>query len=260
MITSPVNGSVTANSVFELVAQASDPSPGTGVQRVEFHAAYDGQWHPACTATTAPYTCTWDGSTVADQHILFTIHVIDRAGNRTLDPGGYRLVQLQRTPPPSSTPMPTDPARGSYLYDDHLGAGWENWSWDTDVNLATSQPVYEGTQAIRAHYASAWGGVYLHHAGVALTGFSSLEFAIHGGVTGGQRLQLVAKDTRGTVLPTVLLTPYLPNGTVAANTWHILRVPLADLGLGGYPFTGIILQDASGGVQPAVYLDSIRLR
>ena len=48
------------------------------------------------------------------------------------------------------------------VYTDALASGWQDWSWDTTVNLSNAAPVYSGTASIAATYTSAWGGLYLH--------------------------------------------------------------------------------------------------
>ncbi|NJN67761.1 MAG: hypothetical protein HC884_14150, partial [Chloroflexaceae bacterium] len=98
-ITSHTDGSSTNNPGFTITADASDNAGGSGVGKVEFYVHYDGGFNLVCTDTDAPYACDWDGSSIKDQQLIFTIHVFDNAGNRAVDPGGYRHVTLDRTPP-----------------------------------------------------------------------------------------------------------------------------------------------------------------
>lgn len=171
-----------------------------------------------------------------------------------------RLVNA--TPPPTSTPTPTPtppPAGGSTIYDDDLAAGWENWSWDSTVDFALSNPVQTGSHAISVRYTQAWAGLYLHHAGLVPTNNTFLEVAIHGGTTGGQNIQVQAKNSSGVDQPAVPLNNYVVGGSVAPNAWRTARIPLTDLGIGSYDLTGIIFQDAAGGGQPVFYLDNLRL-
>ncbi len=45
-----------------------------------------------------------------------------------------------------------------------------------------------------------------------------------------------------------------------ANSWEHFNVPLSALGVAGAPnFTGFVIQDAIGAVQPTFYLDDISL-
>lgn len=99
-ITAPVNNSVTSNLAFIVTADASDT--GSGVQFVDFYIGYDDAFHAVCRDTSAPYSCTWSAVGLADQRLVFTIHVHDSANNLSVDPGGYRFVTLDRTAPTAS--------------------------------------------------------------------------------------------------------------------------------------------------------------
>lgn len=91
-ITSPSEGTQIGASVT-VNANAWDNNGGRGVDRVEFFAAYDGRWHAFATDTSAPYQAIWNvPAGLRSQTIILTIHVIDKAGNRRMDPGGYRRV------------------------------------------------------------------------------------------------------------------------------------------------------------------------
>ncbi|MBK9714598.1 MAG: fibronectin type III domain-containing protein [Kouleothrix sp.] len=144
------------------------------------------------------------------------------------------------------------------IYGDALAAGWDNWSWispPANLNLAATAPVHGGTHSIAATY-GAWQGIYLHHAGISTAGFTKLSFFVHGGAAGGQRLNLFAtraSDPNGAHGPEVALPQ------PAANAWTAVQIPLADLGAAGTVVTGLTWQDATGGAQPALYLDDIAL-
>jgi len=93
-LTSPANGSVINRGVpsttVNLSADAWDNS--SGVSRVEFHVRYDGEWHTIGTDYSAPYAMQWNvPRNISPQELTFTIHVIDRTGNESIDPGGYRI-------------------------------------------------------------------------------------------------------------------------------------------------------------------------
>ncbi len=115
-------------------AEAWDNQGGSGVQQVEFHVYYQGEWHLVGTDTSAPYGITWtapDG--LPDQTMFFTLHVYDRSGNRTMDPGGYHAVQYAvcKTCGPAATAWPLlrgdlhKTGRSSYKGPVTPGLGWE---------------------------------------------------------------------------------------------------------------------------------------
>ncbi|MFZ6028613.1 MAG: glycoside hydrolase family 44 protein, partial [Chloroflexota bacterium] len=135
------------------------------------------------------------------------------------------------------------------IYDDALAAGWENWSWNTTADFANSAPVYAGSSSIAATYTGAWAGFYLNNAaGISTAGYTTLRFWIHGGGSGGQRLNVTLMDGSGNTFAV----------TAAANTWTRVDVPLSELG-NPATLTKLVWQDTSGGAQPAFYIDQVAL-
>lgn len=137
------------------------------------------------------------------------------------------------------------------VYSDALLNGWENWSWAT-VNLSTTTPVKGGTKAV-AVTTGAWQALYLHHAPFSSTGYTHLSFWIHGGSTGGQKLNVQA-HLGGAAQVAV------PLPTLAPNTWQLYAISLESLGVANQPnLDGFWLQDNSGVSQPAFTVDEISL-
>ncbi|HEU4325046.1 MAG TPA: hypothetical protein VFS21_18035, partial [Roseiflexaceae bacterium] len=140
------------------------------------------------------------------------------------------------------------------IYEDALAAGWQNYSWAT-VNLTASTPAQAGTKSIAVTF-GAWQGLYLGHAGISTAGYTNVRFFIHGGSVGGQKLQLYAirsTDASGQHGPAVTIA------APAANAWREVLVPLSSLGAANSTVTGLVWQDASGGSQPALYIDTVGL-
>lgn len=144
------------------------------------------------------------------------------------------------------------------IYADALATGWANWSWNATINFAASTPVQSGTRSAAVTYTAAWGGLYVHHAGVSPTGLTRLEFWVHGGTAGGQQLAVYLGDSGGW-LPTVQADPYITGGAVAANTWRKVSIPLSALGVTTNLITDVVIQEDAGGAQPALYIDQIEL-
>src|SRR5688572_32673300 len=59
----------------------------------------------------------------------------------------------------------------------------------------------------------------------SLSGKTEIAFAIHGGGTGGQKLQLVFFDSAGNAMVRKSLAPYV---TIVANDWTWVEIPLAE--------------------------------
>ena len=137
------------------------------------------------------------------------------------------------------------------VYEDALGAGWNNWSWAT-VNLAATSPARRGTNAI-AVTAGSYQAAYFNCATLDATGFTAIAFWIHGGSSGGQSLQLSALRSAGAQAAVNLAAP-------VAGAWTRVVVPLSDLGVAGVPdFTGFWIQNRTGSTLPVFYLDDLTL-
>jgi hypothetical protein len=95
------------------------------------------------------------------------------------------------------------------IYSDALADGWENWSWDTQANFSAASPVKTGAHSTKVTYTGGWGGLYLHNPGVSLSGYTHLQFWIHGGTAGDQSLQIYAEDSSGRAPAPLALNSYV---------------------------------------------------
>ncbi len=137
------------------------------------------------------------------------------------------------------------------VYDDALGASWENWSWAT-VDLASTASVHGGATSI-AVTASAWSALSLRHAPFDTTGYGKLAFWVNGGASGGQTVRISA-TVNDTAQPGVAIGP------LAANTWQYFEIPLVSLSADNNAnFTGVWFQEGTGNAQPTFYVDDIML-
>ncbi|MGC2062535.1 MAG: glycoside hydrolase family 44 protein [Thermodesulfovibrionales bacterium] len=133
------------------------------------------------------------------------------------------------------------------IYSDSLAAGWDNWSWSAAINLANATPAHGEPGSIAVTVSSTWGALYLHSAtGINVSGYDALSFWIHGGVSGGQQLEVKANGGDGYRV------------TAQANTWTQVNIPLSALGSPAV-LSALYWQDATGGTQPVFYLDDIIL-
>ncbi len=149
-------------------------------------------------------------------------------------------------------------AQDLVIYDEMLRAGWQSWSW-AQVSVTSAGAAHTGVRALEVRISGAGQALALHHTPLPTSPYAALALWIHGGSAGGQRLQLVAL-AGGVAGAPVELADYLEAGTVAAAVWRHAVVPLADLGAAGTTaLTDLRLQDASGGAQPAFYVDDVSL-
>ena len=144
------------------------------------------------------------------------------------------------------------------IYTDSLQSGFQDWSWTTR-NLANTAPVQSGADSISVTF-GAWQGLSLHSGSINTTYYSALSFWVNGGATGGQKFTVHAVNASGSSLPSVPVTNYVPGGSIPANSWVQVTVPLADLGAANLTdFDGFWFQDSTGGAQPVLYVDTISL-
>jgi hypothetical protein len=145
-------------------------------------------------------------------------------------------------------------------YDDQFQNGFTLWGWSGlvyDLNHTTT--VKYGWRAISME-PDAWRALFLHRdAGIDTVQYSGIEFWIHGGATGGQKLRIRGANGGSPIGVGESLNAFLPSGSIPAGQWVHVRVPFARLGLLSGTFDGIWFQDDSGGDQPAFMIDDIEL-
>lgn len=142
------------------------------------------------------------------------------------------------------------------VYTDSLQNGWQNWSWNSSENFASSAFVHSGTSSIAVtitnnYITNYWGAIFLHHTAFDSSPYTNLTFWINGGTAGGQQLQLAA-TLSGSGQPSVAI----PAPT--ANTWQQVSIPLASLGAANtVNLDGFWIQAAVAAAIPTFYLDDI---
>ncbi len=171
------------------------------------------------------------------------------------DSDGLSATEATRT----VTVVDTVPSPSKQIYLDALESGWVSWSWDTVLDFSHATTVFEGANSIESTCTAMWGGVYLHNDAVDTTGYTSLSFAISGGTTGGQGLQIRPYDAANAELPALSLASYITGGTPPLGSWENISIPLTDLGITETIFTGFVIQGNTGSVEATFYLDDIRL-
>ncbi|MCD9020793.1 glycoside hydrolase family 44 protein [Cohnella silvisoli] len=143
------------------------------------------------------------------------------------------------------------------VYDDKLVDGFRNQSWH-DKDLDNAEQVHDGTRSIKFE-PDGWDGVWLvSNTKKEISDYYGIDFWIHGGTTGGQKLLLHGYD--GTMgIGSVDIAKYAEGGSLPANKWTHVTVNFADMGLTDGQFDGFIFQAATENNQAAVYIDDVRL-
>ena len=141
------------------------------------------------------------------------------------------------------------------VYRDYPAGKWDDWSW-ANRDMANASPVRSGQRSIRADLFP-WSAVRFHcWGGFDPTGFTHLEFWVHGGTQGGQRFSvMVAID--GIDRAPVPVTNYV--SAIPANQWVQVQIPLTALGVApGNRISDLYFIDRRGVTEPTFYLDDIR--
>ena len=136
---------------------------------------------------------------------------------------------------------PTDIA----VYADNLASGWDNWSWDTNLDFSNTSPVHNGSYSLAVTYTQAWAGLYLHANALDLSTCDTLRFWLHGGSAGNQNIS-VSLNYNGSSYDV----------TATANTWQQVSIPLSTLGSPS-SVSDLVFQENAGGAQPTFYLDDV---
>jgi alpha-L-arabinofuranosidase len=143
------------------------------------------------------------------------------------------------------------------VYDDSLVNGFQDWGWATH-NYANVSPVHSGTRSVSVTINAAWVGLQIYHPDLDSSLYSSVRFWLHGGSSGGQRLKVYGLLHIGSSANVSQSSFVL--STLTANTWQQFTIPLSALGVANTAnFTGFVIQDNVGAIQPTFYVDDIEL-
>lgn len=94
-IQKPNEGDLITSNGVDVIANALDDAGGSGVNRVDFYAKFDGKWHLVGTSTTAPYQVHWTPTAdLRTQLVTFSVFIYDNAGNVTRNSGGFTQVSF----------------------------------------------------------------------------------------------------------------------------------------------------------------------
>jgi len=138
------------------------------------------------------------------------------------------------------------------IYADSLQNGFQDWSWATR-NLNNTSPVHSGNRSISVS-ANAWEGASFYHPDFDTATLEAFDFWVHGGSSGGQRLQVYAQYNGGGG-PT-----YVIPGSLAANTWTHITIPLTTLGVADRTDANrFTLQLRDDGTTGTFYLDDLTI-
>ncbi len=159
------------------------------------------------------------------------------------------------TPPPTATVTAT-PVGGVdlWVFQDALSTPWMNASWSATLDFAATAPVYDGTRSLKV-VATGWGALSLHSGDWGATQpldprrYQSVELRIYSATSFGLAVQL-ENDARESL-------PRISAGTIAANVWTKVSLPIASLDPAALSFDRLDLSDLDG-ANRTFYVDDVR--
>jgi hypothetical protein len=145
------------------------------------------------------------------------------------------------------------------IYTDGLASDWQDWSWNAARDMRAAGTAYSGQYAMAVRLA-AWGAVSLWHAPFDAGTYQWLEFYVRG-ATGHEKLTVYFHAADGTELCHVPVNDcrHIEGGTIVANQWKRVRIPLTQLNIPQKQLMRLSIQDASGQAATTFWLDDLRL-
>jgi hypothetical protein len=144
-------------------------------------------------------------------------------------------------------PAQRNPRTAHLIYADETKNGWQNWSWNSTVELNSRDNPAQGHAAVHVEQQPGGALAFGRHDSVRTTGYTALEFYVHGGRNGGQRLAVILFDGDGKQLASVSVNnnKYTTGGQIPPNMWRQVYIPLRDLKAEGAAITKIAISNAS---------------
>ena len=141
-----------------------------------------------------------------------------------------------------------------------LGAlenAWQDWSWCTD-NFNSTSILYDGLPSVQVTYAGAYQGFELvSSSSFPAEYFAALHFSVNGGTTAGRAIQL-SLMVNGSWTSSANLNTFIQGGSVRANEWSSVVVPLSAFGIKPTDeISAFLLQESSGQAQPSFWVANI---
>ncbi len=241
-VTSPSSGS-TVSGTISLSANASDNVGVTGVQ-----FKIDGTNYGSAI-TTSPYTTTLATSGLSNGTHTISAVASDAAGNTATSSVTVTVSNTVASSAASTS--------GTWIYQNQLASNWSDGSWNVTDDFANTSIVYSGCTASVSVAQNASGGFRLLSGGwnalvnVDPAQYSDVTFDIYSASSIDLAVFLMGGPT-GVTFPTVNY------GTVSADHWTSITIPMSELDPTNQVFTMLVIEDASGN-PITYYIDNLQL-
>jgi hypothetical protein len=177
-------------------------------------------------------------------------------------PTGKTAEQIVRSwyggavPPPAPVLFP-DYSQTLDVYGEGLENGWQNWSWNAQIDLSASDQARTGTTSLFATL-SPWGAISLQHADLDVSPYAWLEFYVRAAPGSAPELQVFAHAADGTELAAVPVNDcrYIEE-PLTADAWVRVRIPVRDLVVHSTPIARINIAEKNGDTT-SFWVDDLR--
>ncbi len=164
------------------------------------------------------------------------------------------LSRLIATQNEGSNPAPPPVNNELYVYQDALSDGWQNWSWSSDIDLAQSAVVQEGSRAMKVSFQAAGGGAGVSlrsEAAISTSDYQAIQLWVRGGSADQSlRMYIQTEDAAGGSAAKTFVAP--------AGRWQEVTVLLRELGSPSV-IKRITLENNSTQTAAPFYVDNLRL-
>jgi hypothetical protein len=235
-ITSPANGA-TVSGTISVTASATD---NVKVSSVQF--TLDGT-NLGSAITSSPYTYLWNTTLASNGSHTIAAIARDPSGNSST---ASISVTVSNT---------VSPTQDLWVYQEALPSSWINASWAATITFGSTEQAYAGSNSIKVAQ-SVNGGLSLHsgywNSSVEINpaSYTAAEFAIYGGSSGLTIYVLLQNDNGDSF-------PWISCGTVPANTWRVINVPMSTLDPDKISFDRFDILEGSS-VATTYYVDNLR--
>ena len=147
------------------------------------------------------------------------------------------------------------------IYTESLQNGWQDYSYFGNFNFYQSKVVAFGDKSIEAKL-DEWGGVCMANEVIDTNPYYWIEFYINYGNDTTRKLWMSGygeNDQDYHYRLNIMEPRFYHEGKLKNDHWHLVRIPLSDLGIKDKPLSKICIADGSGEGQAKFWLDEISL-
>lgn len=143
------------------------------------------------------------------------------------------------------------------IYSDSFRHGFVEQGWDREIELQSTELVYQGENSIKLKYKKEYAGLGLHTYDLVDTkNFTNLQFFINFFENEPFDLMVNINDAKEQKIGEVKASDYQ---TLLDNNWIKVKIPLKDFELENELLSGMAIREASGASHSAIFIDEIKI-